>query len=194
MPSTAFIQAASFYDSIIVMDSWVAGLAVLEAQLARERHRPAIVVSNLDVLERCKTRFRTRFRTGEAEMTGIMFDDAAPSHRIKAGHSVPLRLVDDAVGKPDIIKVQPELEELCVLLGAMNVTGTILMPGTFDLGETASFAALDKLTVVIPPGIDYPAMRPFSLGNMEFDFDDVTTSESAHGIELTGYPALLEIA
>jgi diaminohydroxyphosphoribosylaminopyrimidine deaminase/5-amino-6-(5-phosphoribosylamino)uracil reductase len=190
MPSASFIRTASLYDSIVVMDLWVAELAVLEAQLARERHRPAILVADADVLEQC----RTRFTTSDSEITGIAFDQTAPSHRIKAGHSVPLRLVDSAVGEPDLIKVQPELEELGVLLGAMNVTGTVLMPGAFDLGEPSNFAALDKLTIIVPTGIDYPSMRPFSLGNLEFDFEDVSASETLNGTELTGYPALLEIA
>jgi hypothetical protein len=128
------------------------------------------------------------------EQSAIAFDDAAPSQRARSGHPAPLRAVDTGDHEPGLIRVRREVEELSVLLGAMNVTAAVLMPGVFDLSDPTNFAALDKLTVVVPPEVDYPRTRQFSLGDLEFDFTDVSVSRASNATELTGYPALLEIA
>jgi hypothetical protein len=188
-PSDRFVHAAVSYDAMVVSTASPAAFAVLRAQLARERHRPLVVAAPEAALVGLSGEI---MRAGSQVIT-ILFDKAAPGRAAKPAHAGMLRIVDPGEHGTDVIKVQPDLDELGALLGSLNVTGAILLPRAFDLAEAQNFRLLDKLTLVIPEDSEHARTR-FALADLEFDLEQVGLAQSTDCKELTGYPKLLEIA
>jgi hypothetical protein len=75
------------------------------------------------------------------------------------------------------------------------VTSLLVLPGRFDLSDPSNFQEIDKATLVVPGSLSEGAVvNPWAFGDVEFDLEDVIIASAGGFTELTGYPALREVA
>jgi hypothetical protein len=77
----------------------------------------------------------------------------------------------------------------------MQATNVLALPGLFDAEDASNFDEFDKLTLAIPGFEGEQALTTqWTFGNIEFDLDDISVTETDGYSELTGYPSLRGVA
>jgi hypothetical protein len=88
-----------------------------------------------------------------------------------------------------------QLGALLATLARMQATNVLALPGLFDAEDASNFDEFDKLTLAIPGFEGEQALTTqWAFGNIEFDLDDISVTETDGYSELTGYPSLRGVA
>ena len=87
------------------------------------------------------------------------------------------------------------LGALLATLARMQTTSVLALPGLFDAEDASNFDEFDKITLAIPRFEGGQALTTqWAFGNIEFDLEDISATETDGYSELTGYPSLRGVA
>jgi pyrimidine deaminase RibD-like protein len=190
IPSGVLLQELCSYDGMFIGKDSEAARHVLTCQVTRKRHRPEVVVAGAEKLEQV----RAGLGNLSKDIISIVIGGPDAPEQHDSQTPPPFRLVGASVDKAEPLMATDSLLSSIEILGKINVTSAAVLPGAFDLSDPTNFEELDKLTLVLPTRMAPRLSSRLSFGDLEFDFDDVSATESGEYTELTGYPRLLEIA
>jgi pyrimidine deaminase RibD-like protein len=182
-PSRQFLEMAFEYDAVLTGTDGKLNKLVVEAAVDKERHRVLIVIAAeaealLKDLRRRSARkisivpFENQPADPEAFRKVVRLDEA-PSQNVS----------------------RSQLGALLATLARMQVTSVLALPGLFDAEDASNFDEFDKITLAIPGFEGEQALTTqWSFGNIEFDLEDISATETDGYSELTGYPSLRGVA
>jgi hypothetical protein len=157
---------------------------VLDNALERNRYRPLVIAASEDepwLLEA----LRGRIAAGGVSVVGV--ETQPPVHD---GGGKVMRMEGNTRGV-----LWSQVGSLKSILARKNVTSLLILPGGFDVSDFSTFVEFDKATLVIPGPISAQRpVTPWSFGDIEFDLEDVSITESDGFTEVTGYPSVREVA
>jgi pyrimidine deaminase RibD-like protein len=180
-PSEDFLEAISTYDAVMIGDRReLNGLVVDEAQ-HRKRHRPLVVAAASDR----EPQLRNFFQKLKVSVVPV---------ETRTARDASTNIVNlDRGGELGAWRSQISLAAMT--LARMNVTSLAILPGVFDLSDPANFEEIDKVTLIVPRSVKEQRLGiQWSLGDIEFDLEDVSTKEAEGFTELTGYPSSRSVA
>lgn len=183
-PTSGFLESVSVYDGLMTGDRASLNRLMLKNALSRDRYRPLVVAAGDGD---SKLLAELRERTGK----GISLMDILPDpSRLDSGGNV----VQLEAGISRGVAHSP-VHALLRNLSIKNVTSLLVLPGRFDLSEPSNFQEIDKATLVLHGALSEGAVvNPWAFGDVEFDLEDVIVAAAGGFTELTGYPALREVA
>ena len=183
-PSNEFAQTIGEYDALMIGGRRNLARLVLDKALQRERYRPLIVAAGDDE-HWVPEALRERIASGEVQVVGFETEPPAP-----AGGNV-MRMEEGIV--PGVLGSRAG--SLKSTLAKRHITSLLILPGVFDSREPLNFAEFDKATLLIPgPFPEQRTASHWSFGDLEFDLEDVSITESDGFTEVTGYPSVREVA
>lgn len=183
-PSNDLIQTISEYDALMIGGRPNLARLVFDKTLGRERYRPLVVVSG-DDQPWAEEALRERIASGEVEV--VSFETEPPA----AGGGNVMR-IDEGIVRGVLWSQAGSLKST---IARRNITSLLILPGVFDSGEPLNFAEFDKATLLIPgPFPEQRTATHWSFGDIEFDLEDVSTTEADGFTEVTGYPSVREVA
>src|SRR5262249_47400887 len=185
-PSKELCSDVVAYDALVLGGEYRSEAKLVNAKLQQRRHRPLVQVA----VDRIVDKIRHKL-AGNSDVIVWKLSDLATmqNHAARAG----LRIVTAGGDRPSGTE-HFEINELMMALGKLGVTSFLATPGAFDFADEANFRVLDKLTLLASADFDFGSSTRMTLGEVEFDFADVTSTHESNHTELTGYPTLLEIA
>lgn len=182
-PSAAFLDFASEYDAVMMGNRPELNSVVVNHAMDRQRHRSLILAADnaepwlLEAIEK-----RTQ---GEVSIVPFGSETAAD----KTGNVVRM----EGALSPD--RAGGLLNPLLVTLSRMEVTSLLSLPGLLDSSDTANFEEFDKITLAAPGNMYEQGFNTrWTLGDIEFDLEDVSVERSGDFTEVTGYPSIQEVA
>lgn len=184
-PSSAFLNSACECDAIIAGASRELSRFVVTESLKRDRHRPLVIIADED----------------EVKLVGRVAQGRDRERIALVAVKPQIEMGPDAI---DAIKVAtfpspssapafvgPDMESALQSLARAQIASVISLPDGFDSDDPGNFSLIDKVTLVIPKRI-WSARHSglMSIGELEFELKDVSTTEAGLFTELTGYPSL----
>jgi len=156
---------------------------VVEAAVEKERHRVLIVIA-----AESEALLKDLRRRSAREISIVPFEN-------QRADPEAFRKVVRLEEAPSQNVSRSELGVLLASLARMQVTSLLALPGLFDAEDASNFDEFDKITLAIP-GIEreQALTTHWAFGNIEFDLDDISVTESDGYSELTGYPSLRGVA
>src|SRR5262249_20162992 len=185
-PSSELISEVSAYDALVLGGRCESESLLVESKLKRKHHRQPVILASDSIFE--AVRHKVADRAGALVWNLADFAVSQTNSGRSGLHVVP----PPTMQGPD--RSQVNIDVMLSDLGKRGVTSVLVTPGAFDFTGEQNFRALDKLTLIVPADFEVGLSGRLSLGELEFDFDHVTSTCESDRIELTGYPTLLEIA
>jgi diaminohydroxyphosphoribosylaminopyrimidine deaminase/5-amino-6-(5-phosphoribosylamino)uracil reductase len=180
-PSDDLLQAVSTYDAVMIGDRReLNGLMVDEAR-HRKRHRPLVVAAASDREPQLRN-FLQKLKVSVVPIETQTARDAS-SNIVNLDRGAERGAWRSQIGLT------------AMTLARMNVTSVVILPGVFDLSDPSNFDEIDKVTLIVPRSVKEQRLGiQWSLGDIEFDLEDVSTTEAEGFTELTGYPSSRAVA
>jgi pyrimidine deaminase RibD-like protein len=160
MPSPEFIETATAYDGILLESLSAAAVKILQATLARHRHRPLIIAGGRGLLQQTGARL------------------PAINDREKA---VTLELATPAPEGERLAEPQNLIERLLAPLAELRAVSLLALAA--PTGASPLIRSADKLTRIVRA--ESADARPPAIARQ---LQEVSISESAGFKEITGYP------
>jgi len=185
-PSTKFITKACEYDAIVLGERQDLNRLLISSRLAREYHRPLVVVADKSTIEAALKDERSE-RILPIELSSeSTTNDPAPSEA---------KSEKSKVARISPLSVDQEIESVLEALSRKTVTSVLLLSGLFNPSEPHIFEQLDKVSLVVPglKGQERTAAY-LAFEDLEFDLEEVSVVEAERYTEFTGYPSFRGVA
>lgn len=180
-PSDEFRQAVSLYDAVMIGDRFEINTLVVDEARHLERHRALVVAAASDP----EPQLRNFLQKLQVSVVTIETQPArdAGSNVVNFDRGAELGAWRSPIGTA------------ATTLARMNVNSVVILPGVFDLSDPANFDEIDKATLIVPGSVKEQGIGfPWTLGDIEFDLEDVSVTEAEGFTEITGYPSARAVA
>ncbi|HWO01500.1 MAG TPA: bifunctional diaminohydroxyphosphoribosylaminopyrimidine deaminase/5-amino-6-(5-phosphoribosylamino)uracil reductase RibD [Blastocatellia bacterium] len=182
-PSNEFLRVTKEYDGVMIGSRPELNKLVVDEALRRERHRKLVVAASTSepsLIDALQKRIK-----GEVSIVTVETEPGA------GATGKVLRLEEGvAHGAPRSL-----FGSLLATLTRLQVTSVLILPGIFDSSDPENFEEFDKITLAIPGSTHEQGFATrWAFGDIEFDVEDVSVTESGSFTELTGYPSLSGVA
>jgi pyrimidine deaminase RibD-like protein len=182
-PSEQFLQMAFECDAVLLGTNAKTNKLVVEAAVEKERHRMLMVVATDS-----EPLLKDLRRRSARKITVVPFENQ-PANQDAVRKVVRL---DEA---PSQNIERSRLGALLATLARMQVTSLLVLPGLVDLDDPSNFEEFDKITLAIPSRESGQLLTTqWAFGNIEFDLEDISSTQTDGYSELTGYPSLRGVA
>jgi pyrimidine deaminase RibD-like protein len=181
-PSTRFVDTFCEYDAIIIGGHPGLSRYLVRESLKREHHRPLVIVGDPDGIRHAQRDVKPRARDR------VAFVEVASQAEADA-YSRKVSIFPSSPTLPAIVRA--DLESTLLALARAQITSVINLPGVFDSADPKNFSLVDKLTMVIPEPIETESeTASMSIGEVEFELEEMEVVDAGGFTELTGYPSL----